>query len=205
MGADYTDGGGWAKLDGTAAVHLSRCIDGFTTRTKSVYTMLLLMLFSCTGRDGTVNVGIRTLAERAGVSVKQARGFMEHLEDTGVLVELGKKPQDRRSPYVTRSWFWLLDGGVPQKGHRGVPGVPSFNSGNERQKGTGCARHNSSTSGNGNLKGTYQIIINNQIDGGGSATAAPPPNESEINPPKPQEISNPLLKQRADLFLEGGE
>lgn len=191
MGAsDYTDGGGWAKLDATAAAELTDIIKTFPPSKIEKYTLMLLTLFASTNRSGAVTMGFRTLAERCGVHEQSARRFLAKLENDGVLVSAGQKVT-ATGKYIERAWFWLVEGGVSNDRHTHVSKSPAKST-RGVSKSPGFSTHI-----------RYQKY---QIDGGGSATAAPPPNQVQNDcPPKPQEISNPLFKQRADLFLEGGE
>ena len=188
MGAsDYTDGGGWAKLDGTAVDELSAIISTFSPKYIEKHTRMLLALYQSMSASGVITMGYRTLAERAGVTKRAAETFVKKLEDSGDLVIIGEKVNNG-GRYVARRFSWMggvtLEGDTPTRKQGGLRDTP--------------------TRKQGGLRDTSELLKSSQR-AGGSATAAPTPNDSESFPPKPQEISNPLFKQRADLFLEGGE
>lgn len=175
---DYTDGRGWAKLDLDSAIRLAEYAERFSNRTRGAYTKMLLVLYASMSGNGTVSVGYRTLAERAGTSEKQAWAFLKMLEDDGFLVTVGEKSQPS-GKYTLRTWFWLVDEGAPKKGSTSATKAHRSTCENGNQKGAPCYHTNSSTCENDNQKGAYQINRVNQIGGRGSATASPPPDESE--------------------------
>lgn len=102
---DYAQGG-WAKLDCEASWRLSEVITGFPKSKLEPYTRMLLILYSSMSRDGSVNIGYRTLAERAGTTEKQAYYFIHKLEDDGILINLGKV-KTRGGNYTKRQFAWL--------------------------------------------------------------------------------------------------
>lgn len=117
---DYTDGGGWAKLDQTSADELTRIIGSFGGRSLVQRTHILLTMFSMIGRDGTISVGYDTIAKAAGVEVTAVRrlvsSLMEQDEDGEALmydVGTDKKPR--------RIFAWMLDAvsGVARNRHPG--------------------------------------------------------------------------------------
>ena len=87
MGDEF---GGWAKITCSDAAELARIVGMFSRRTCEERTHMLLVLFASQSRDGTVNIGFRTLAERADVTPDKARRFMEWLRREGVLVDAYK-------------------------------------------------------------------------------------------------------------------
>ncbi|HCG61325.1 MAG TPA: hypothetical protein DEV22_02765, partial [Collinsella sp.] len=113
MAADYTDGGGWAKLDATSADELAAIISTFTPRYLEKHTRILLMLFQSMNSDGTISVGYRTLAERAGVTKKAVERFVKKLEDSGDLVVVGER-KNSSGRFTVRRFAWM--GGVPLEG-----------------------------------------------------------------------------------------
>lgn len=92
---DYTDGGGWSKLDGSACAGLARISAGFPRSKAEQWTLVLLTIYRSLDRAGEVTAGYRTIAERAGVPVSVARGVVERLEASGDLVRLGRAPHGR--------------------------------------------------------------------------------------------------------------
>lgn len=168
MAADYTDGGGWAKIDTTAAFGLSRAVAMFPQSKREKYTRMLLVLYSSTGRDGCVTMGRRTLAERADVSEDSARSFIAMLEKNGILVPAGKKATPNGN-YSLRRWEWLVDDGGGFK----PPVGGGFRPGE--------------TPGGGGFrlgKTPHNRCQKQMLGAGGSAAAAPPPeHHSEIVEP----------------------
>lgn len=110
MAADYTDGGGWAKLDTTAALELADVIAAFPPNATQRYTRMLLVLYASTAKDGTVSTGYRTLAEKAGVTVMAARHFIAWMDSHKVLVSEGAK-KTRAGQFTVRRWAWVKEGG----------------------------------------------------------------------------------------------
>lgn len=116
---DYTDGGGWAKLDQTAALELADVIASFPPKGAQRYTRMLLALYASTAKDGTVSMGFRTLAERAGVPEMSARHFFAWMDKHGVLVSEGAK-RTKSGQFTVRRWAWIEDGGVSINRHTPV-------------------------------------------------------------------------------------
>ena len=88
---DYTDGGGWAKLDKTAAVHLGEIIATFPKAKAEKYTTMLLILYTQMGNNGVITTGRRTLAKLAGVGEHIARYFLLKLAHDGAIIALGEE------------------------------------------------------------------------------------------------------------------
>ena len=106
MAADYTDGCGWGKLDRTAAINLSDVISTFSPRTKNAKARMLLILYASTWSDGTTGMGVRTLAESAGVNRGQADRFIKELKQSGVLVDAGER-KTSSGVYKLKRFVWL--------------------------------------------------------------------------------------------------
>lgn len=113
---DYTDGSGWAKLDATSARELAAVIATFPPSKAEAWSSVLLCMFSTMDQRGVTRVGMRTLAEMAGVSFKVVRGLIERLERDEVVIPLG----GGNGHYEARTFSWLC----PKKRHKGTP-VPS--------------------------------------------------------------------------------
>ena len=178
MAADYTDGGGWAKLDQAAAFGLARAASSFPTSKLEKYTRMLLVLYSGTGRDGCVTMGRRTLAERAGVSEDTARSFIDRLEDRGVLIPAGEKVT-QNGTYTLRRWEWLVGEGGGLK----PPGggcTPKRLPGETRTKipGGGCTPNN--LPAKTNTQTPHNRCQKQMLGAGGSAAAAPPPENIQM-------------------------
>ena len=151
---DYTDGGGWAKLDATAVNELAAIISTFSPKYIEKHTRMLLALYQSMGASGVITMGYRTLAERAGVTKRAAETFVKKLEDSGDLVIIGETVNDG-GRYVARRFSWM--GGVTLEG-------------------------DTPTRKQGGLRDTSELLRSSQ-KGGGSATAAPPPIGTEIFDP----------------------
>lgn len=163
MAADYTDGGGWAKLDQTAADGLATVAETFPAAKRGKYFRMLLTLYSATGRDGCVTIGRRTLAERAGVHEESARRFLAKLENDGFLVPAGERVT-QHGTFPMRRWEWLVDGG----GSKNRPTPGSKSPGKSTEGGSKSPR-----------KSTH-IRCHKQMIAGGSAAAAPPPENIQM-------------------------
>lgn len=87
MQGDYTDGGGWSRLDATSARALADAA-GATGRA-GARVRVALALFATLRPDGTTRVGERTLAKSAGVGYQEARGAVRALERSGAVVRVG--------------------------------------------------------------------------------------------------------------------
>ena len=186
MGADYTDGGGWAKLDATAAFELAAIAGTFSPRSLEKQVRMLLVLYQSMSADGTISMGCRTLAERADVTKWSAERFIKKLEDNGDLVIVGEKTNSG-GRYTVRRFAWL--GGVSVDRDTPVSKTRQF--------------RDTPVSKTRQFRDTSELLRSSQR-AGGSATAAPTPKYSENCPP--QEIDLPFFKQRPDLFTtEGGE
>lgn len=88
--ADYTDGGGWAKLDQAGAEGLSEIIGTFSPRTRMLKTRMLLTLYASLDKSGQTSLSYRRLAKRTGASNGQAQRFIEELEQDGFLIRCGE-------------------------------------------------------------------------------------------------------------------
>ena len=118
MAADRATGSGWAKLDQDGARGLADIIAGFSPRTFKSKVRMLLELYASLDRRGETSISQRRLAERAGVSQKQARVFLEELERNGDLIVCGTK-KSAAGEHTVRcfSWTYPDSGGVrPKKG-----------------------------------------------------------------------------------------
>ena len=162
---DYTDGGGWAKLDATAVNELAAIISTFSPKYIEKHTRMLLALYQSMGASGVITMGYRTLAERAGVTKRAAETFVKKLEDSGDLVIIGETVNDG-GRYVARRFSWMggvtLEGDTPTRKQGGLRDTP--------------------TRKQGGLRDTSELLRSSQ-KGGGSATAAPPPIGTEIFDP----------------------
>lgn len=103
------DFGGWAKLTCQDAAEIATIVARFSPRTVEERTRMLLVLFASQSREGTVNIGYRTLAERAGVTVGKAKRFMEWLKRDGALVDIEKK-KNRGGEFTVRRFDWVKGG-----------------------------------------------------------------------------------------------
>lgn len=91
MGAiDYTDGGGWSKLDQTGADELARVVGTFRNGERLERVRMLFTLYRCITPEGVVRVSYERLADLAGVSYPKARRFMGKLERDGVILPVEK-------------------------------------------------------------------------------------------------------------------
>ena|GEM_PF-6431798 len=168
MAADYTDGGGWAKLDATAVDELAAIIGGFSPRYLEKQARMLLTLYQSMSADGTISMGYRTLAERADVSKSAAQRFVKKLEDTGDLVVVGERVNDG-GRYTVRRFAWM--GGDPLNRVTPDPRKPEKRVTPDPRK--------------PEKRVTSELLRSSQ-KGGVSANAAPPPeNRSETTPPLP--------------------
>ena len=150
MAADYTDGGGWAKLDRTAVEELSAIAATFTPRYLEKQFKMLLTLYQSMSADGTISMGYRTLAERACVAKSAAQRFMARLEKSGDLVIVGERTNGG-GRYTVRRFRWM--GGDPLDRVTPDPLDPRF-------------------------RVTSELPRSSQT-GGGTAYAVPPTEESE--------------------------
>ena len=101
-----SDFGGWAKITCSDAAELARIVPLFSRRTLEERVRMLLVLFASQSRDGTVDVGYRTLAERAGVTVGKAQRFMAKLKDEGILVDI-ETVKNRAGEFTIRRFDWV--------------------------------------------------------------------------------------------------
>lgn len=162
MAADYTDGGGWAKIDTTAALELADVIALFPPKGAKRYTRMLLVLYASTSKSGTVSMGYRTLAERAGVPEMSARHFLAWMEKNGVLIPDGSK-KTRAGQFAVRRWPWIREGG--ESINRRTPASVS-QSESTHPRVYFPERIDA-----------HQIYQSKSEGGGGSATAMPPPQD----------------------------
>lgn len=88
--ADYTDGGGWAKLDQRSADMLAEAVGLFRKKELVERTRMLLTLFRCIANDGTFAVSEKDLAERAKTTIDKARRFFSALEKAGLAIRTGR-------------------------------------------------------------------------------------------------------------------
>lgn len=173
---DYTDGGGWAKLDQTACAQLARIIARFPPKYSEKYTLMLLTLYRSMTNDGVISIGYRTLAERAGVTRQSAERFVTKLESDGELVKVGEV-SNNGGRYTMRRFEWMEGDSV----NRVTPDSKS--------------RRNRVTPDSKSPGKSSHIRTSKKFSegGGGSATAAPPPTFSE------DYHASPLLKIRTDM------
>ena len=108
------DFGGWAKLTCQDAAEIATIVARFSPRTVEERTRMLLVLFASQSRGGTVDVGYRTLAERAGVTVGKAKRFMARLKDEGILVDVGTV-KNRVGEFTVRRFDWVEGGGSEKR------------------------------------------------------------------------------------------
>lgn len=98
---------GYGQLTTEAAVCLADVIASFQ-RNRDTQTRALLVLFASTNPDGCTAMGIRTLAERAGVSKGQAEFLLKKLERDGVLEVVGtSRPSRGGGEYTIRRFSWV--------------------------------------------------------------------------------------------------
>lgn len=160
MAADYTDGGGWAKIDQTACDHLADIVATFSPAYMAAHTRMLLTLYRSIGNDGTIAIGYRKLAERSGVTERAAYKFIEKMEQRGILVRVG----ERKTPagdYTVRRFAWM-EGATQEGSTPATQKAPSGKHPRYLKGGVWVAHKNSSEFSEG---------------GGGSATAMPPPQD----------------------------
>ena len=166
MAADYTDGGGWAKLDATAAFKLAEIAGTFSPRSFEKQVRMLLILYQSMSADGTISMGYRTLAERAGVSRRTAELFMRKLEDGGDLVVVGERVNDG-GRYTVRRFTWMggdtLERVTPDTQTRQKRVTPDTQT---RQK-----------------RVTSELLRSSQKGGVSANAATPPEDRSETTPP----------------------
>ena len=106
--------GGWAKIDCSDAAELAEIVSTFSRSTVKERTRMLLTLFANQGRDGTIAIGYRTLAERANVTIDKAKHFLASLERDGWLVTVGTK-RNRLGTFAVRRFNWVEVGEVGPK------------------------------------------------------------------------------------------
>lgn len=111
MGDEF---GGWARLTCQDAAEIATIVARFSPRTVEERTRMLLVLFASQSRSGTVNIGYRTLAERACVTVGKAKRFMEWLKRDGTLVDIEKK-KNRGGEFTVRRFDWVEGGGSEKR------------------------------------------------------------------------------------------
>lgn len=120
--ADYTDGGGWAKLDQRSADMLAEAVGLFRKSERVERTRMLLTLFRCIASNGTFAVSEKDLAEKARTTVDKASGLFEALEKADVIVRTNSKLKD--GTIVRRfSWHNGENHGVSTGGNGENPGV----------------------------------------------------------------------------------
>ena len=125
--ADYTDGGGWAKLDQRSADMLADVIAEFGEAKLKERTKMILTLYRHVTSRGTFKVGYDQLAKDAGVTFSKARGFFGYLQKNGVIVWRGKKPNEAAE--YSFSWATVKTPGendttsVKTPGENDTPGV----------------------------------------------------------------------------------
>lgn len=106
--------GGWSKIDCSDAAELAEIVSTFSRSTVKERTRMLLTLFANQGRDGTIAIGYRTLAERANVTIDKAKHFLASLERDGWLVTVGTK-RNRLGTFAVRRFNWVEVGEVGPK------------------------------------------------------------------------------------------
>lgn len=116
MVADSYTRGGWAKLDQSGAAHLADIIATFPKSKARQYAHMLLSLYASIDPSGCITIGRRQLAEKAGVSERVARYFLQKLEDDGALVTIGSASGKGGGRYVKRAFFWLQPNGQKTRG-----------------------------------------------------------------------------------------
>ena len=163
MAADYTDGGGWAKLDQTAAQELASVISTFTKRTVAKYTLLLLTLYRSMDADGRITAGYESMSKMTGIPIRTVRRFIEDMESQGVLVRIGSYKRKGGGSFIVRRFSWIECDRMPQKWHTGMPQNP----------GKVAGRYAT----NQGKTGIQQNSTEFSEGGGGSATAMPPPQD----------------------------
>lgn len=120
--ADYTDGGGWAKLDQRSADMLAEAVGLFRKSERVERTRMLLTLFRCVASNGTFAVSEKDLAEKARTTVDKASRLFEALEKADVIVRTNSKLKD--GTIVRRfSWHNGENPGVSAGGNGENPGV----------------------------------------------------------------------------------
>lgn len=100
--ADYTDGGGWAKLDQRSADMLAEAVGLFRKKELVERTRMLLTLFRCIASDGTFAVSEQDLADRAGTTKDKASGLFDALEKAGIVIRVNKL----KDKTIVRRFSW---------------------------------------------------------------------------------------------------
>lgn len=100
--ADYTDGGGWAKLDQRSADMLAEAVGLFRKKELVERTRMLLTLFRCIANDGTFAVSEQDLADRAGTTKDKASGLFDALEKAGIVIRVNKL----KDKTIVRRFSW---------------------------------------------------------------------------------------------------
>ena len=170
MAGDYTDGGGWAKLDQTAVYELSAIASTFSPRFMEKQFRMLLTIYRSMDADGLISMGYRTLAERAGVTKQSAERFVHKLEESGDL-EIVEEKKNKGGRYTIRRFPWR--GGVSV--NRDTPVS------RERQK-----------------RDTSELLRSSQMGCVGTNVPTPPRYGTENNNSAPP-MDNPPWRIRSDL------
>lgn len=181
--SDYAQGG-WAKLDCEAAWNLAEVASQFPKTKMEQYLRMLLILYSSMSRDGTTNIGYRTLAERAEVTENQAYYFMKKLEDDGVLLNLGIVITPGGN-YTKRQFAWLSSQEIEGAGKKSS--TPAGKSPEKVKQGAGKSPENFK-----HIRYTRSISDRD----GGASKSAPPIRDKDVyvaSKPEFTEKENPFV------------
>lgn len=174
--SDYTDGGGWAKLDQAACDRIAEIVATFSPAYMATHTRMLLTLYRSLDKDGTITIGYRKLAERAGVTERAAYKFIEKMEKGGVLVRVG----ERKTPagdYTVRRFYWM-EGATQEGSTPATQKAPSGKHPRYLNRGVWVAHQSSTELSEGAC---------------GSATAAPPtPDDGTEHSPRRPSITDAM-------------
>ena len=106
--ADYTDGGGWAKLDQRSARRLSEILVSFNdARTRATWTRMLLALYASIGQSGRTSLGAKRLSKLSDTTEKQAERFLAAMESQGFIEPVGEIENGK---YHHRKFQWMAVG-----------------------------------------------------------------------------------------------
>ena len=123
MAEDYTDGGGWAKLDATAVEHIADIFAELKIASNRDHVRLILTMYRLMNRDGVIPCGYRVIAEHAGVDRGVARRLIAKLVERGHLARL-----DRNNGYCF-SWIvnQLMENDIESSDEKQVTRKPGKN------------------------------------------------------------------------------
>ena len=153
---DYTDGGGWARLDATSARALAETMSAFTGRTADKRRHMLLWCFSKlnSGKPPYFRVGSRSIAKACGYTRKAARTFLDFMESEGYFVTVEKGDEGH---FDKRTFWWFTDGTGPLEGPSPGPKPRSEGPGWRAPEPEPCGPHQSTEYSESN---EYSLLSN---------------------------------------------